>query len=93
MENGKKIDMKELVKDQEWQKIRSSLLHRWMNNRDYCIKKLRYYLGDMKDYKKLKIVMNYLTGTGFRTGKIQGPEIQKLRNEVSIALRKFNYED
>jgi len=37
---------------------------------------------------KIKVVQNYLTGTGFRTGRIKHPCITKLRTELSMERKK-----
>jgi hypothetical protein len=89
-------DIKEIVKDPEWQKIRESLKGQWKENPEWCIKQLRRYIGPIKtaDEKKLKIVLNYLTGTGFRTGTISSrdnPSISKLRGEISAELKKRKF--
>jgi hypothetical protein len=88
--------VKELVKDPEWQKVRQSLLGKWTDRPNWCVSELRDYLGHISsaDEKKLKIVMNYLTGTGFRTGtisSIKNPPIAKLRAEISAELKKRKY--
>lgn len=90
-------DMKEIVKDPEWQKVRESLEGKWKDHPDWCVKQLRNYLGpiDKADEKKLKIVLNYLTGTGFRTGTISSrdnPSISKLRAEISAELKKRKFQ-
>lgn len=82
-----------IVKEPKWQKVRESLLGKWSSSPDWCIKQLRNYLGSISssDEDKLRIVMNYLTGTGFRTGKIssrENPSISKLRAEISVELKK-----
>ena len=80
--------IKELVKDSEWQKLREDLKGKWTKDPLGNCHKLRSYLGSMNDEKKLRIVMNYLVGSGFRTGKIKHPCIQKLRNDISKALKE-----
>lgn len=79
-----------LVKDADWQDIRKSLLGQWSNNPEWCCKQLRDYLGDISSTStdKLRIVMNYLTGTGFRTGTIKHQCIQDLRDEISKEMKK-----
>lgn len=87
-------DVKELVKDPKWQKLRNELVGQWNKNPDLCIEKLRDYLGTISkaDINKLKIVLNYLTGTGFRTKAIREfDKIQKLRTEISVELKKRKY--
>jgi len=87
-------NIKELVKDKEWQKIRQSLQGQWNIRSDWCLKKLRDYLGNISttNEDKLKIVLNYLTGTGFRTKAIKEfDKIQKLRTEISVELKKRKF--
>ena len=89
--------VKEFVKDPNWQKVRESLLGMWIDRPNWCISQLRKYLGSIHsaDEKKLKIILNYLTGSGFRSGKIssiKNPPIAKLRAEISAELKKRKYE-
>jgi hypothetical protein len=80
----------ELVKDPEWQKVRQSLVGQWNMRPEWCCKQLRDYLGPISKTSndKIRIVMNYLTGTGFRIGKIKHPCITKLRAELSAEIKK-----
>ena len=82
--------MQELVKDSTWQKVRKNLLGKWSTQPDWCCSELRKYLGSIKTTKsnKLRIVMNYLVGTGFRTGKIKHSCISNLRKEISEELKR-----
>lgn len=77
-------------KDKEWQETRQKLLGQWKVNPEWCCQQLRQYLGNIRDTSndKVKIVMNYLTGTGFRTGRIKHECISKLRGELSAEIRK-----
>jgi hypothetical protein len=86
--------IKDLVKRKDWQDIRKSLKGKWINNPIQCINKLRHWLGNIRttEEEKLRIVMNYLTGTGFRTGRIKHESISKLRSEISNELRRRKYE-
>ena len=85
-----------LVKSSEWQNIRRSLLGKWKEKPDWCCSRLRGYLGSISGATndKIKVVMNYLVGTGFRTGTIKHPCITKLRTQLSseIKLRKAKKE-
>lgn len=84
--------IRDLVKDKEWQKLRSSLVGTWKTNPERNCQLLRNYLGDIHNcsYEKLRIVMNYLTGSGFRMGVIKHPCISQLRKDISdeMKLRK-----
>jgi hypothetical protein len=73
-----------LVKDPEWQKLRKALVGTWKDKPADNVQKLRNYLGSKPwtDAIKLRIVHNYLTGSGFRIGLISHPEITKLKNQV-----------
>lgn len=84
------VNVKSAVQDKKWQEIRQSLLGQWSNNPVTCIKTLREYLGPIQKSgtKELVQVLNYLTGTGFRTGVIKHEEISKLRKEVSEELKR-----
>ena len=79
----------DLVKDPEWQKLRSSMVGTWKSNPTKNCKLLRNYLGNIKtcSYDKLRIVLNYLTGSGFRIGIIKHSCINKLLNEIRKELK------
>lgn len=88
----KSYTMKELVSMPSWQKLREKLVGTWKENKSENIRKLRNWLGPISKatMKKLLIMRNYLTGSGFRSGKIKGPEISKLRTQVSREISKRN---
>lgn len=76
------MDIRDVVRDAEWQALRGSFVGTWKRTPNENVLKLRAYLGDMKDPMKLRRVLNYLTGSAFRIGIIDGPSISKLRDEV-----------
>lgn len=82
--------MHKTVERPDWQKLRESLKGTWMTSPDENCRKLRRWLGPLNttEYEKLRIVMNYLTGTGFRTGRIKHQSIQSLRDDVSQELKR-----
>lgn len=84
----KGIPIEEIVNDKEWQTLRKSFLGTWMKTPNINVIKLRMYLGDIKNTSEVKLVRvyNYLTGTGFRSGKIKGKDITKLKDEVKYEL-------
>lgn len=84
-----KKDIEELVKDPEWIKIRQSLVGQWKSRPTWCCGQLRKYLGSLSSThnNKLKIVMNYLTGSGFRMGKIKHECITNLRTQISMQIK------
>jgi hypothetical protein len=81
-----------LVNSPEWQRLRKSLLGTWKEDPVSSCEKLKKYLGPLHKTSndKIRVVMNYLTGTGFRTGKINHPCISMLRSQMSseIKIRK-----
>jgi hypothetical protein len=85
-ENPKNI----LVRSQEWQAVRKSLLGQWKKRPEWCCSQLKKYLGSISSTSndKIKVVMNYLTGTGFRTGTIKHPCISKLRTQLSSEIKR-----
>ena len=85
-ENPKHI----LVNDPEWKNVRKELLGNWMGKPVWCCMVLVRYLGSISTTSndKIKIVYNYLRGTGFRTGKISNPCITKLRTQLSMEIKK-----
>ena len=87
-------NIREIVKDPEWQKIRKSLLGQWNVRTEWCLQQLRNYIGPISSAPehKLKIVLNYLTGTGFRTKAIKEyDKIQRLRSEITAELKRRKF--
>jgi hypothetical protein len=85
-ENPKNV----LVKSPEWQSVRKRLLGQWSTRPSWCCIQLRKYLGTISKTSndKIKVVQNYLVGTGFRTGKISHVCITKLRTQLSMERKK-----
>ena len=79
-----------LVNDPKWQSVRKSLLGKWKETPTWCCSQLKRYLGSVSSANndKIKIVMNYLTGSGFRTGKIKHTCISALRTQMSSEIKK-----
>jgi hypothetical protein len=79
-----------LVRSEDWQAVRKSLLGQWKPRPDWCCSQLRKYLGNVSSTSndKIRVVMNYLTGTGFRTGRIKHPCISALRTQMSSEIAK-----
>lgn len=82
--------MRDKVNRADWQKLRKELKGTWKKSPAANCKKLREYLGpiDKAESEKMDIVMNYLTGTGFRLGKIKHRCIQALRTAISKERKK-----
>ncbi len=85
-ENPKNI----LVRSSSWQAVRKSLLGQWASRPQWCCSQLRKYLGPIgrTSTDKLNVVMNYLTGSGFRTGRIKHACISALRAQISMERKK-----
>jgi hypothetical protein len=79
------MNIKEIVNDPEWQSLRQSFVGTWKIFPERNCKYLKRYLGDFSDPLKLRRVLNYLTGSGFRSGKIKHPEITELINKIKEA--------
>ena len=79
-----------LVRSPQWQAVRKSLLGQWKERPDWCCSQLRRYLGSVSNTSndKIRVVMNYLTGTGFRTGRIKHPCISALRTQMSSEIKR-----
>lgn len=79
-----------LVRSSQWQAVRKSLLGQWKQRPDWCCAQLRKYLGSASSASKdkIKVVMNYLVGSGFRTGRIKHPCITALRTQLSSEIKK-----
>lgn len=79
-----------LVGTPEWESIRKSLLGNWKEKPEFCCGQLRKFLGSVSGTTndKIKVVMNYLTGTGFRTGRIKHPCITALRTQMSSEIKR-----
>lgn len=90
-----KEPISKLVKNPEWQSVRVKLLGNWKNNPDWCCRQLRNYMGNVSTTSddKLRILLNYLTGTGFRSGLIKPDCVIKLRAEISAEMKRRKYKN
>ncbi len=80
-----------LVHSKEWQKVRKSLLGQWKIRPEWCCDQLRRYLGytlQRTHKEKIKVVYNYLRGSGFRIGKISHVCIAALRLQLSSEIKR-----
>ena len=85
------MDIKKVVDNDEWQKIRKSLIGNWVGNHKVNVKTLRNYFNSNKDNPlAVRRVLNVLTGSVHRTGKTKNqPETDKLRKDVRIHWRNM----
>jgi len=76
--------IKEIVQNKEWQRLRKNLIGTWMDNQEANVAILRKFLGTVGQASddKLRIVLNYLTGSGFKSKTISHPAITLFLEEV-----------
>lgn len=82
LEEVKKLDIRTVVDDPEWQELRKSFLGTWKTTPGENVTKLYTYIEWGEDPLKVRRVLNYLTGTAFRTKRITHPSIDRLLNIV-----------
>jgi hypothetical protein len=84
------MDIRTVVADPEWQSLRKSFLGTWKHvdmERENILCLLEY-LDDYQDPYKVRRVLNYLTGSGFRMGKIGlSDHTKSLREMVQTVWR------
>ena len=79
----KATNIKIVVAEPEWQKVRLGLKGRWNSEGKQCVAELRaYWNKDRNDPWRVRRMLNYVTCSGFRTSAIKEPSIEKLREEV-----------
>ena len=90
IDNSKRESISELVKNEEWQKVRRSMLGKWVAQPQWCCDQLTNYLGSITTTTndKLRIVMNYATGSVFRTGKVKHPCVADIRRSISDEIKR-----
>ena len=81
-------DIRDIVKDDEWQALRASFVGQWTANGNQCVKALKRYVGDMSDPWRVARVYNYLTGTAFRLGTIKNAGAHHLKLRVARAYHQ-----
>lgn len=81
-ETVRATNIKVVVAEPGWQEIRHKLVGTWKDTPDENIKLLEDWLEDGSDPIRVRQVLNYLTGSGFRIGIITHPEIDRLRDKV-----------
>jgi hypothetical protein len=83
-------DIRKVVDLPEWQALRKDLVGTWKKTPEENVRRLREFGGDLSDPRKVRILINYLTGSGFRIGIISHPEITKYRDEVREVWKKMD---
>ena len=88
--------IQQLVKRKDWQDLRKSFLGTWNKTPHNNVKTLRSWLGNIEitDNDKLRITLNYLTGSGFRSHTIHPSQhITTLLNTVKKEIKKRKSEN
>lgn len=86
------MNIKDIVKLDEWQILRESLVGTWKKIPEVNLQRLKDFGGDLNilSNRRLRILQNYLTGSAFRIGKIESDDITSFTNEIrlEVELRK-----
>ncbi len=79
-----KIKIQDIVQIPEWQKLREYFVGKWKLQSEKNLKLLKEFAGDLNTLsnRRLRIIQNYLTGSGFRIGIISSADIIDFTNEV-----------
>lgn len=82
--------IQDLVNRDDWQKIRKSLLGKWKVDPNSCLRIIKQWVGSLSNAEndKLYIVLNYLTGTGFRSRTINFRPADAYREEVKEEIKR-----
>jgi hypothetical protein len=79
----KGTNIKKVVDNPEWQKLRLWFKGKWNNRGKECLEKLEnYFEKDPNDPWRVRRVLNYVTCSGFRTSAIKEPGVDALRERV-----------
>jgi hypothetical protein len=83
-------NIKNLVKNKEWQEVRRSLLGKWKSDPEWCCGQLRKFLGSVSTTSNdnLRIILNYTTGSVFRAKVITHPCVAQIRIQISTEIKK-----
>ncbi len=89
-----KIKIQDIVQLPEWQTLRGYFVGKWKSQPDKNLQMLKDFAGNIQTLsnRRLRIVQNYVTGSGFRIGKISSPDILKFVEQVrkEVSDRKTN---
>lgn len=75
-------DIRALVAMPEWRALRDGLAGGWKRDPAGNAALLRTFVGDGTDGRRVRVVLAYLAGTAFRSGRLSHPEIGRLLDEV-----------
>jgi len=91
----KAMDIRDVVDNPEWQRIRKSLIGNWVDNYKENVRTLRaYYSKDKNNPLVVRRILNVLVGSVHRTGHTKNqPETDALRKDIRIAWRNMLGED
>ena len=80
------MNIKDVVKDEKWQRIRKSLIGKWKNSHKENVKILTYYLmWNWDNPIAIRRLVNVLTGSVHRVGHTKG---QKETDDLRYKVRK-----
>lgn len=87
----KAMNIKVVVDDPEWQKVRKSLIGKWVKNHEENVATLRaYFEANKNDPLAVRRLVNVLTGSVHRIGVTKGQkETDSLRRDVRIHWREM----
>jgi hypothetical protein len=79
-------DIKKVVANEKWQKLRKELKGNWKNNVAGNIRKLRQYLGSNPSRDKLRRAKNLIDAV--KRGGISSPAINRFQTTLRNKLQK-----
>jgi hypothetical protein len=85
----KNLKIQIVVADRGWQELRGSFVGTWKHTPEENVKRLSDYVGDMNDPLKVRRVLNYLTGSAFRIGIVEGSGVEELRKKIRNSWKKL----
>ncbi len=90
----KGTNIKKVVDNPEWQKLRLWFKGKWNTQGKECLRKLTdYFEQDPNDPWRVRRVLNYVTCSGFRTSAIKETGVDDLRERVRKKWRDLLGED
>lgn len=75
-------DIRALAAMPEWRALRDGLAGGWRRDPTGNAARLRAFVGDGTDGRRVRVVLAYLAGAAFRSGRLSHPEIDRLFAEV-----------
>jgi hypothetical protein len=78
------MKIQDIVQLPEWQNLRKYFVGKWKLQPEKNLQLLKEFAGNLNTIsnRRLRIIQNYLTGSGFRIGIISSVDIANFTNEV-----------